>query len=1835
MCVLYLTLFLNLCFLVSLEIEMTNTLNKEYVDLLEEQGEDQLLLNALEESIRFYQEVEVPRQRQREHEPGPSRETSIRKEETSKAEKQQFVGMDENGFDKGAGRTWIYPTNYPIRDYQFNIVQSALFKNTLVSLPTGLGKTFIAAVVMYNFYRWYPEGKVLFLAPTRPLVAQQIDSCYKVMGIPKNDTAEMTGQMPPNQREVHWKKCRLFFLTPQSLMSDLMRSTCPVQQIRCIVIDEAHRATKNYAYCQVIQAILPFNKYFRVLALSATPGNDMEAVQQVLKNLLIEHVEVRDEQSSDTAQYTNERTVDTIVVRLEGFHKFIEDSFCQIIGTYLDVLLKWKLVYVNARNVSKYALMMARNKFRSNPPPGVTQNIARQIEGDFFLCMSLAHGLELLNQHGLRNLFRYLKGLLQDEDKTNPASRARLLSNKNFEKLLSVLEDRLGETDLQEPDLNTSIAAIQTQSAPPLFSHPKMEKLREVVINHFQNYALKGEETRVMVFCQYRDTVVEVCHLLARLKPLVKVMSFVGQSTGKSNKGLSQKQQLQIMERFRRGGYNTLISTSIGEEGLDIGEVDLIVCYDAHASPIRLVQRMGRTGRKRQGRIVMLLTEGKENKKYHQSLTNRKSMNSGLVNSKQLMQFLYKSPRMVPSDFQPECYKMFMSMPKISRDRDVRKMLMSKKSNASKENGISKNFIVEETDLDLPPDMLPETKYLHSFNADELLKYNSADPQNLCPDVDWLLCDNATELVSRSTIAKDLQELLEFAARRRCDVPLTQTANMASQVNINSLWPRRKRKNAAAELVNRKAKQKRLTTLWTQDNAIVSDNCEVFVDNPILETIQTTEHTEENMVDILQESFIMSEHILSKMKELEEGIISCCRISRMFKNSGLSDFLVGFEKGDSKAVREDVTLADSGYFDDLLNPDVWENYNSGRKQEVVKKSESFADFDELLDPDIWENSSEESKQDKSPKVTQGQRRKVRNYLNDDHYFSSDLKEKGEEPGLPVSDKDEQDHYFSSDLKEMGREPGLPLSYEDEEVRYFSSDLKDLVRERSLPLSYEDKHERNLGTDMNIPINSESTVADHKDIEPNFDIGISQLLNLSPDLSLDITDVQDDTDCVSPSILRNGSQKKFIKQNHVSNMIPLEEDGCNKIVSEKEVKSDNVAEEWKEDQGDLSNFVDEAILKWLGSSEEDFEMSASLDKSEKDITNISRAQLSPIISSQRKKPLLSVISSSTPKPEKIQLDIKKNDKKDSKRKKNNKNRLDFPGAGGLFIEDEAEESREDRRDSSDGENTSGLDELDDSFVDDEERTVNDSVDIQAHYLLKAHGQFKIKEVQNFQGNVYSQALTEEELKESYEEDSFCVSTNSEESDGYEEDTLDIIEAVLKKKTKRKTAEPKKQKGRKRIRVESSSSNEDMDELRNIPPTQIFSGSPNNGDVLQDEEKEIASSSPDIKKSSNKRKFVSESELKSSDPKTKHWNDDDCLVMDDCFVRPNEFVAKRLPCVDKQAKQLNKFIGAKAAKSSICDSEFGTIVKTSEPIGVRKQLKFSGNNADKKTLLTDFFLHKANDKRESHATAKKQVKFGVASHLEGMEENRSASGNHLETLDMARQDASCGQGKLVVITASRQVVSAPEIITSLKARHNIVVHVHSVQTAHYVVSPYVGVVRVTAKDIAGNKTTPLLDVAKNLTSLFQQAYFIIELSPSENTQKGFLDLSVRLRNIGIRILYSDRKASTADMLANLCCREFSCGHSINLPKSIKDSTANFVIHEPNAACNIKRALPPLQVVSFFEGLPGVNIAMAFDLVCRFKTIADFINRCKSVPDIRQILGINRERARKIYFLLRDVL
>ena len=182
------------------------------------------------------------------------------------------------------------------------------------------------------------------MAPTKPLVAQQIEACYNIVGISKEDTAEITGRQAKKSRLDIWKSKRVFFATPQTVAADIICPDFPLNEIRMLIFDEAHKAKGKYAYNEVIQAILSNNKLFRVLALSATPGRSLVDVCDIVRNLYISHIEVRAENSTDVAPYTFKKKFKTVVVRLNEQLRQIKDDLIDIIDPYVRNLINFDVI---------------------------------------------------------------------------------------------------------------------------------------------------------------------------------------------------------------------------------------------------------------------------------------------------------------------------------------------------------------------------------------------------------------------------------------------------------------------------------------------------------------------------------------------------------------------------------------------------------------------------------------------------------------------------------------------------------------------------------------------------------------------------------------------------------------------------------------------------------------------------------------------------------------------------------------------------------------------------------------------------------------------------------------------------------------------------------------------------------------------------------------------------------------------------------------------------------------------------------------------------------------------------------------------------------------------------------------------------------------------------------------------------------------------------------------------------------------------------------------------------------------------------------------------------
>ena len=551
-------------------------------------------------------------------------------------------------------KTWVYPTNLGnIRDYQYSIVAKGLYHNLLVALPTGLGKTFIAATVMLNWFRWTRKAQIIFVAPTKPLVSQQVTACFEIAGIPRAATTMLTGNTPPGIRADEWLKKRVFFMTPQTLINDLKSGMCDPKNVVLLVVDEAHRATGNYAYVEVVRFLQRFNTSFRVLALTATPGASIETVQEVIDGLSISRIEIRTEESLDIRQYVHPRKIDTVPFENSDEMVMLMNLFSRSLQPVLD-----KLSGLNAywskdpMTLTPYGCNQARGTWmQSDAGRKANFGLKGMVNTIFSLLASLSHGTELLKYHGIGPFFQKMLAFRNEVKASGDKGskyKKQINDSEPFQKMMVMVQSWVNNPDF--------------------VGHPKLEYLQNRVLNHFLDAGEgRGEtdpsRTRIMVFAHFRDSAEEIARVLKRNEPIIRPHVFVGQANSKNSDGMDQATQLAVIKQFKDGIYNTLVATSVGEEGLDIGQVDLIVCYDASASPIRMLQRMGRTGRKRAGNIVVTLMRGKEEGNFVKAKDNYEKMQGEIAAGTKFTFHDGVSRRIVPKTIQPAVDKKVVDIP--------------------------------------------------------------------------------------------------------------------------------------------------------------------------------------------------------------------------------------------------------------------------------------------------------------------------------------------------------------------------------------------------------------------------------------------------------------------------------------------------------------------------------------------------------------------------------------------------------------------------------------------------------------------------------------------------------------------------------------------------------------------------------------------------------------------------------------------------------------------------------------------------------------------------------------------------------------------------------------------------------------------------------------------------------------------------------------------------------------------------------------------------------------------------------------------------------------------
>jgi Fanconi anemia group M protein len=480
------------------------------------------------------------------------------------------------------------------RLYQEAILATAAERNTLVVLPTGMGKTAVALLLAAQRLKDHPGSKALVLAPTKPLAEQHLETFRKHLDIPGGELALMTGEVAPEKRASLWTGSRIICATPQGVENDLITGKIAFDDVRLLVIDEAHRAVGNYSYVFLAKQYLAKARNPRILALTASPGHEAATIEEVCGNLGIEAVEVRTEEDADVKPYLHEIDMSWRRVDLPEEFRKAQAALQRCIQGKLRTLRSLGLTsqLTTKREVLAAQAELQRRLAAGERDPGIWQALSLLAE-----VTKAQHALELLECQGLSPLLKYLDRFFTDAMTSRVKAVRSLAADSDFKQAAHTVRE-LASRGLE---------------------HPKVAVLRDIVSQELAAQPL----TKLIVFTQFRDTAVRIKEELAAVKHCVPAV-FVGQAK-KGETGMSQKEQSEMLQQFRDGLYNVLIATSVAEEGLDIPQVDTVIFYEPLPSAIRTIQRRGRTGRHEKGRVVVLVTRNTRDEAYSWSARNREA----------------------------------------------------------------------------------------------------------------------------------------------------------------------------------------------------------------------------------------------------------------------------------------------------------------------------------------------------------------------------------------------------------------------------------------------------------------------------------------------------------------------------------------------------------------------------------------------------------------------------------------------------------------------------------------------------------------------------------------------------------------------------------------------------------------------------------------------------------------------------------------------------------------------------------------------------------------------------------------------------------------------------------------------------------------------------------------------------------------------------------------------------------------------------------------------------------------------------------------------------------
>ncbi|MDO8627560.1 MAG: DEAD/DEAH box helicase [Candidatus Diapherotrites archaeon] len=574
--------------------------------------------------------------------------------------------------------------------------------NSLVVAPTALGKTIVAVLIAAELLKKNSDAKIVFLSPTKPLAEQHKESFRKFMQLPEEKISLLTGTISPSNRAEVWDNASIISATPQTIENSAVSGDISFQDVELLVFDEAHRASGDYSYVYLARKYMKQAKKPLILALTASPGSEEEKIQEICRNLFIRNIEIKSHTDSDVKPYVNEIEIDWVKLDLPAEFVEIKNHLEEFIRE--QILFMKKIGFAKMINTQYYRrtdLLMLQGQIRRD----VSQHGKEKPElfmaaSKIAALLKVLHAHTLIETQGVSALQNYFDKMLSNQGK---AGSPKALN-----------------TILKSPDIIKAIEKTQKLSDKKIL-HPKLVELQKIITLQFQN----SSESKIIVFNHYRDSINSLVEFINSF-PGIKATKFVGQAMKENDEGMSQKEQIQTIQDFKEGKFNVLCCSSIGEEGLDLPSVDLVVFYEPVPSEIRTIQRTGRTGRFAKGKVIILMAKNTSDEgMYYASRAKEKKMKETLhemKNSKEI--FLSDAPNPVQQNskleqqttlgefsFSPEQNKITIYVDTREQQSRIAKFL------EEKENTIIKVKQLETADYVLSDTVAVERKTVEDFLA--------------------------------------------------------------------------------------------------------------------------------------------------------------------------------------------------------------------------------------------------------------------------------------------------------------------------------------------------------------------------------------------------------------------------------------------------------------------------------------------------------------------------------------------------------------------------------------------------------------------------------------------------------------------------------------------------------------------------------------------------------------------------------------------------------------------------------------------------------------------------------------------------------------------------------------------------------------------------------------------------------------------------------------------------------------------------------------------------------------------------------------------------------------